>query len=173
MDTTKIIELLSYTLPAIVTGLVALFFFKQVSKNESNRRTFTLLKENQKTALPLRLQAYERMVLFLERISPNNLLVRVVPSSEDKPAYFKKLLANIEQEYEHNLAQQIYISSNCWKTIVTAKNNTLNLLKETMLEGEVSTANKMREAVLQKLLNEESPTQTAIEVVKHEVKKIM
>ena len=134
---------------------------------------FTLLKENQKTALPLRLQAYERMVLFLERISPNNLLVRVVPSSEDKPAYFKKLLANIEQEYEHNLAQQIYISSNCWKTIVTAKNNTLNLLKETMLEGEVGTANKMREAVLQKLLNEESPTQTAIELVKHEVKKIM
>ncbi|MBJ2174537.1 hypothetical protein JBL43_09830 [Aureibaculum sp. A20] len=173
MDTTKIIELLSYTLPAIVTGLVAIFFFKQVSKNESNRRTFTLLKENQKTALPLRLQAYERMVLFLERISPNNLLVRVVPSSEDKPAYFKKLLANIEQEYEHNLAQQIYISSNCWKTIVTAKNNTLNLLKETMLEGEVGTANKMREAVLQKLLNEESPTQTAIELVKHEVKKIM
>ena len=173
MDTTKIIELLSYTLPAIITGSVALFFFKQVSKNESNRRTFTLLKENQKTALPLRLQAYERMVLFLERISPNNLLVRVVPSSEDKPAYFKKLLANIEQEYEHNLAQQIYISSNCWKTIVTAKNNTLNLLKETMLEGEVGTANKMREAVLQKLLNEESPTQTAIELVKHEVKKIM
>ncbi len=173
MDTTKIIELFSYTLPAIVTGLVAIFFFKQISKNESNRRTYNLLKENQKTALPLRLQAYERMALFLERISPNNLLIRVVPSSENKPAYFKKLLANIEQEYEHNLAQQIYISSDCWKTIITAKNSTLNILKETMLDGEVRTANAMREAVLQKQLNEETPTQVAIEFVKMEVKKII
>ncbi|MDY7394164.1 hypothetical protein UMM65_02845 [Aureibaculum sp. 2210JD6-5] len=172
MDTTKIIELLSYTLPAIITGMVAVFFFKQISKNESNRRTYNLLKENQKTALPLRLQAYERMTLFLERISPSNLLVRVVPSSEDKPAYFKKLLANVEQEYEHNLAQQIYISSDCWKTIVTAKNSTLNVLKEAMLQGEVKTANAMREAVLQQQLNEETPTQVAIEYVKQEVKKI-
>ena len=172
MDTTKIIELLSYTLPAIVTGMIALFFFKQISKNEANRRTYNILKENQKLALPLRLQAYERMTLFLERISPNNLLVRVAPSSESKPAYFKKLLASIEQEYEHNLAQQIYISSNCWKTIVTAKNSTLNILKETMLEGEVKTANNMREAVLQKLINQETPTDVAIEFVKMEVKKI-
>lgn len=172
MDTTKIIELFSYTLPAVVTGLVAIFFFKQLSKNESNRRTYNLLKENQKTALPLRLQAYERMTLFLERISPNNLLVRVEPSGNDKPTYFKKLLTNVEQEYEHNLAQQIYISSNCWKTIVTAKNSTLNILKEAMLDGEVKTSNAMREVVLQKLLNEETPTEVALEFVKQEVKKI-
>ncbi|RPD96193.1 hypothetical protein EGM88_10520 [Aureibaculum marinum] len=172
MDTTKIIELLSYTLPAIITGLVALFFFKQVSKNESNRRTYHILKENQKTALPLRLQAYERMILFLERISPNSLLVRVEPTGDDKPAYFKKLLSNVEQEFEHNLAQQIYMSSDCWNAIVTAKNSTLNILKETMLEGEVKTANAMREAILQKLMDQEAPTKVAIDYLKMEVKKI-
>lgn len=172
MDGAKIIELLSYTIPAIVTGLVAIYFFKQLSANENNRRTYNLLKEKQKVALPLRLQAYERMTLFLERISPNNLLVRIKPADDNKPAYFKKLLASVEQEFEHNLAQQIYMSSDCWNAIVTAKNSTLNLLKDTMLDGEVKTSKDMRAAVIEKLMNEETPTQVAIEYLKQEVKKI-
>ena len=69
METTKIIELLSYTLPAIITGLVAFYFFNLHTKNEEGRRRYLLHKEAQKAALPLRLQAYERMTLFVERIS--------------------------------------------------------------------------------------------------------
>ena len=73
MDNIKIIELLSYTIPSIITGLVALYFFRLHTKNENNRRIYLLRKEKQSVALPLQLQAYERMALFLERISPNSL----------------------------------------------------------------------------------------------------
>ena len=172
MDTTKIIELLSYTMPAIVTGVIALYFFKLHTKNENNRRNFLLRKEKQNVALPLRLQAYERMTLFLERISPNNLLIRVPPTSSDKPAYLKKLIITVEKEFEHNLAQQIYMTSDCWNVIITAKNSTLNLVREAMTAGENKDANAMRQAILQKMTDQESPSNIALSFIKNEVHKI-
>lgn len=172
MNTTKIIELISYTLPAIVTGLVALYFFKLFVNNENKRRIYLLRKEKQSVALPQRLQAYERMTLFLERISPTNLLVRVSPTGDDKTVYFKKLLGTVEQEFEHNLAQQVYMTSDCWNTIVTAKNSTLNMLRDVMLQGEIKSANAMREHVLEKMTEEEPATKIALEYVKKEVRNI-
>jgi hypothetical protein len=77
MDTSKLIELLCYTLPAIITGIVAYYFFNLHTKNEEVRRRYLLNKDTQKDALPLRLQAFERMTLFLERINPGKLLIRI------------------------------------------------------------------------------------------------
>ena len=172
MDSTKIIELLSYTIPAIVTGVVALYFFKLHNKNENNRRNYLLRRDKQSVALPLRLQAYERMALFLERISPNSLLIRITPTGGDKVAYMKKLIITVEKEFEHNLAQQIYITSDCWNVITTAKNSTLNLIKEAMTAGENKDANAMRQSILEKLVSEESPSSIALAYIKTEVSKI-
>ena len=130
MDTTKIIELLSYTLPALITGAVAYYFFQMHTKNEEGRRRFVLQKELQKNALPLRLQAYERMVLFLERINPTKLLIRITPISENKNDYENYVIAQIEQEFEHNLTQQIYMSDDCWTIIMTAKNATIQMIRK-------------------------------------------
>ena len=78
METAKLIELLSYTLPAIITGFVAYYFFNLHTKNEEGRRRYLLNKDTQKDALPLRLQAFERMTLFLERINPGKLLISLL-----------------------------------------------------------------------------------------------
>ncbi len=172
MNTTKILELLSFTIPAIITGAVAFYFFKLHTKNENNRRNFLLRKEKQSIALPLRLQAYERMALFLERLSPASLLVRVAPTGNDKPAYFKKLLTAVEKEFEHNLTQQIYVTDQCWNVIKTAKNSTINIIRDTMLEGELKDARAMREAIIQKMVENEPPSNTALAYIKSEVHKI-
>ena len=172
MNTVKILELLSYTIPTIVTGAIAYYFFKLHTKNESNRRNFLLRKENQRDALPLRLQAYERMSLFLERISPPNLLVRVPPTGNDKPAYFKKLLTSVEKEFEHNLAQQIYVTDQCWHVIKNAKNTTINIIRDTMLEGELKDARAMREAIIQRMVEQEPPSNAALAFIKKEVHSI-
>jgi len=172
MNTTKFIELLSYTIPAIITGLVAYFFFKQHTKNEDNRRIFLLHKENQNAALPLRLQAYERMTLFLERIAPHNIIVRITPNSDDKVAYQKKLVATIEQEFDHNLSQQIYITDRCWNVIVTAKNTTISTIRTTMANTEVKDVDTMREAILKNSAEKESPSKVALAYIKNEVGKI-
>ena len=124
-------ELLFYCLPAVITGLIAYYFFNQFVRNENARRRFLLQREYSKDLVPIRLQAYERMVLFLERIDPSRLLLRVAPAEDRKEAYEALLIRHIEEEYDHNISQQIYISEECWSVIRTAKNATIQLIRKT------------------------------------------
>lgn len=172
METTKIIELLSYTIPALITGGVAYYFFSLHTKNEEGRRRYLIQKEAQKNALPLRLQAYERMALFLERINPTNLLLRVSPISSDKNDYQNFLVAHIDQEFEHNLTQQIYISDECWTIVMTAKNATIQMIRKHSLNPEVSNADKLREAIFNDLLDKQSPSNNALAYIKKEVSEL-
>jgi hypothetical protein len=169
MDSSKIIELLSYTLPSIVTGLVAFYFFDLHTKNEEGRRHYLLNKEAQKNALPLRLQAYERMTLYMERINPTKLLIRITPLSEDKNDYENLVIAQIEQEFEHNLTQQIYMSDECWTIIVTAKNATIQTIRKANRNDGVDSADKLREVILSDLLEKQSPSNAALAYIKNEV----
>ena len=171
MDLTKIIELLSYTLPAVVTGLVAVYFFKTYVANEDSRRNFLLRKENQKAALPLRLQAFERLVLFLERVSLSKLLVRIPPTGKDPLKYSHKLITIIEQEFEHNLAQQIYVSETAWKAVVTSKNLMIKIIRTTADKKEIENADQLRAFILENELKNDSPTTAAISFLKLEAQK--
>ena len=170
MEITKLIELLSYTLPAIITGVVAYYFFNLHTKNEEDRRRYLLNKDTQKDSLPLRLQAFERMTLFLERINPGKLLIRISPNSEDKNDYENLLISSIEQEFEHNLTQQIYMSDECWTVIVTAKNATIQMIRRTNMSDRVDSANKLREVIMNDLMDKQSPSAVALSYIKNEVK---
>ena len=172
MDLTKIIELLAYTLPAVVTGLVAAYFFKSHVANEDKRRYFLLRKESNKQALPIRLQAFERLVLFLERISLNKLLIRIKPTGKDPEKYGHKLIGIVEQEFEHNLAQQIYVSETAWKAVVTSKNLIVKIIRTTAVKKEIETAEQLREDILTNLGKNDGPTNAAISYLKIEVKKM-
>lgn len=173
MDTTKIIELLFYTLPALITGGVAYYFFQMHTKNEEGRRRFLLQKELQKNALPLRLQAYERMVLFLERINPTKLLIRITPISENKNDYENYVIAQIEQEFEHNLTQQIYMSDECWTIIMTAKNATIQMIRKAAMSERVDSADKLREVILSDLMEKSTPSSAALSYMKNELKEFL
>ena len=169
MDVDKIFEVFLYAVPALITGMIAYYFFKEHTKNEDGRRRFLLHKDLQINSLPLRLQAYERMVLFLERISPSKLLVRVNPTGSDENAYESLLVATIEQEFEHNLSQQIYISEECWNIIVAAKNATIQLIRKAGLLEKTGTADKLREVILTEMMEKRAPSDAAISFIKDEV----
>lgn len=169
MESLPIIELLSYTLPAVVTGLVAYYFFDLHTKNEEGRRRYLLNKEAQKNALPLRLQAFERMTLYMERINPTKLLIRIAPLSQDKNDYENLIIAQIEQEFEHNLTQQIYMSDECWTIIVTAKNATIQMIRKANMSDRVDNADKLREVLLNDLMEKQSPSNAALAYIKNEV----
>lgn len=173
MESIKWIELLSYTLPAIITGIVAYSFFHLNLKNDADKRKYLLLKELHKVALPMRLQAYERMVLYLERINPAKLLIRIAPLSDDKTAYENLLIQQIEQEFEHNLTQQIYITEDCWTVISTAKNTIIQNIRKAAMSDKVETSNKLREVILSDLLDKPSPSYVAISYLKAEVINLM
>jgi hypothetical protein len=172
MDLSKLLELLSYTLPAIITGMVAYYFFNLHTKNEEGRRRYLLMKDAQKNAMPLRLQAYERMTLFLERISLSNILIRVSPISTDKNDYSNFVIAQIEQEFEHNLAQQIYMTDECWTIITTAKNATIQMIRKAALSPTVNNADQIREALLNDLLEKQTPSNAALAYIKKEVSQM-
>jgi hypothetical protein len=169
MDTSKILELLFYTLPAVITGLVAFYFFENFVKNENNRRNFLLRQENQKQALPIRLQAFERLTLFLERINPAKLLIRIVPLSDEKLDYSNLLVQHIEQEFEHNLTQQIYLSNEAWTIILSAKNTTIQIIRQATLNKEITSSQKLREEILTELSNNQAPSVFAIDFLKNEI----
>lgn len=169
MDSTRIIELISYTLPTLIMGFVAYNFFELYTKNETAKRNYLLQKETKPDTLSLRLQAYERMTLFLERINPSQLLVRITPISENKNDYQNYVIAQIEQEFEHNLAQQIYVSDECWSTITTAKNATIQMILLATKSEEIIDANQLREVILTNLLEKQSPSNTALSFIKKEV----
>ena len=173
MESIKLIELILYTLPAIITGIVAYSFFNLHNKSEQERRNYLLHKELQKDALPLRLQAYERMVLYLERINPAKLLIRVAPFSDDKNAYETFLIQQIEQEFEHNLTQQIYLTEDCWTVITTAKNTIIQNIRKANMSEKVESSHKLREVILSDLLDNQSPSYMAISYLKTEVIQMM
>lgn len=166
----KIIEVLAYTLPSVVTGLIAYYFFNMHTKNEEGRRRFILKKETQKNALPLRLQAYERMSLFLERINPTKLLIRVQPDSPEKNDYEALLIASIETEFDHNLAQQIYMTDECWNIVRAAKNATIQLIRKASMQAD--SPEKIREIILSDMLDRQPPSNAALNFIKKEVSDI-
>ena len=173
MKTEKIIELLSFTIPSIITGLVAYYFFVTHTKNEERKIQLGIIKENQKHTLPLKLQAYERLTLFLERINPSKLLVRVTSVNNDKQAYSQSLIQTIEHEYEHNIAQQIYMSEECWSVIIAAKNATIHLIKKNTEKDSVSNAQELRETILKETFENAPPSLKALNFIKNEVSNFL
>ncbi|WP_026451960.1 hypothetical protein [Aequorivita capsosiphonis] len=171
-EATQILSYVAYLLPAIVVGLVAYYFFKGHTANEEGRRRYLIQKEAQKQVLPMRLQAYERIVLLLERIDPNKLLIRVKPFSDSMEDYENLLVKNIEQEYEHNLTQQLYVSPECWNLVNAAKNATIHVIRQSVMQEKDENVDKMREWLLKHFMEEITPSQKALTYVKKEVSEL-
>lgn len=167
----KFLDILKEIAPAIIVGALAYYFFQTFFANENNRRKYQLAKEFQKETLPLKLQAYERLALFLERINPAKLLIRVAPYNDNANDYESLLVNTIEQEFEHNLTQQIYVSDDCWTIINTAKNTTIQLIRKSNMNE--ANAQELRENVLSKMVDSQSPTHVALSYLKEEVSRVI
>lgn len=167
----KILESIAYILPAAVTGFVAYYMFNGFINSKNAEKQIELLAQRKKDSLPIKLQAYERMLLFCDRINPVKMLIRIPPISENTQDYLNLLIANITQEFEHNLVQQIYISEKSWTAIYAAKNAVLNNLKQ--IAETSNNANEFRENVLLNYSEQLPPTEIAIDFIKNEVKNLL
>ncbi|MBN4061780.1 MAG: hypothetical protein COA57_06325 [Flavobacteriales bacterium] len=129
MNTTEIIfDILKIAIPAGLVVLVAYLIVKKFFENEEKKRRYESRKGNQQYTLPVRLQAYERMILFLERVSPESMLMRMNKPGMSAKALQSELTKTIRQEYEHNMAQQIYISNGAWELVKNAKEEMIRLV---------------------------------------------
>lgn len=172
MDSTDILQIFLAIVPSIIVGLVAYYCFNSYMKNEEGRRRYALRKDTQIEAFPHRLQALERMTLFLERIDPGSLLVRVKPTNDNKYDYENILIRSIEKEFEHNLTQQIYVSTSCWNAIRATKNATISIIRKTNMSDKVDSPNKLREVILTDLLDKKAPSTTGLAYIKKEAREM-
>ena len=97
-----------------------MIFDKQLEQQHNELKS-KFENENLKVITPVRMQAYERMVLFLERIAPANLIIRHNEAGLTAFQFQTRLIQAVREEFEHNLSQQLYISKVAWEQIVQAK----------------------------------------------------
>ena len=122
----EFLEILKYVLPSLVVFAAAYFLIRSFLDHEIKQLKEEKKDDTRKAVIPLRFKAYERVVLFLERISPQNLVLRVNRAGISKEILQAELLMTVREEYEHNLAQQIYISDNAWDLVKSAKEEVLS-----------------------------------------------
>ena len=129
--------------------------------------------QNQQTITPIRLQAYERMVLFLERISITQLVSRVHKSGMSARLLQSELVKTIRNEYDHNLSQQVYITQQTWNSIKTAKEETIRAINIASTKVSDDAAGLDLVNVLFDLVTkvEKLPTDIALEQLKLEAKQ--
>jgi hypothetical protein len=153
----------------LLIGVIGFYFLKLQAKTKNSQQKIDLFADRKKEALPIKLQAYERMLLFCERINPIKMLVRVKPKSESVDEYLSLILQSIEQEFEHNLVQQLYISDACWNVIITSKTAIVNKLKQVAKTSK--SAQDFREKTMLAYQNSSSATDAPIAYLKAEIKK--
>ncbi len=167
-------EILNIALPALIVFLTAYLLLDKMLKNEEKRRMFELRKSNLSNVTPVRLRAYERLALFLERITPQNLVVNNAKANMTSMELHAKLLETIRQEYSHNISQQVYVSEDVWQSINIAKESLIQLINTCASKcGANQPASVLAELIIRvyNSSEESTPIDISLGTLKDEVRK--
>ncbi len=168
------LDLLKYTLAGTFVFFIAYFVLKGHFDTYYNLKALEYKTIVAKDMLPLKLQAYERMTLFVERINPSNLILRLHQAGMTAQEMQALVLAEVKAEYQHNISQQLYVSKDAWNIIKRVKDDTVGLVNHAMngLKAETS-AVEMSKIVFAKLEElEENPYDLALLVLKNDIQEL-
>ena len=176
--TTLVICIIVVATALLSVALTGLLFFLVVKKYFDNEQKVRMLemrieehKESLRVVSPIRLQAYERMALFLERISPNSLVLRCYHPGMDMQTLQSEMTSSIRSEWEHNLSQQVYMSSDVWQKIRQAKEEMINIVNSSASTLERDAApTELAGRVFATVTEKDLPTDAALECMKAEIK---
>jgi hypothetical protein len=168
------LEILKYTIPALVVFITVFSIVHSYFHDQEKKRQYKAMLKNKELITPVRLQAYERILLFLERISPDSLIMRISEPGMSCKQLHTELLSSIRAEFEHNISQQLYVSAEAWEFVKNARANTIKMIN---LAAEKIPSNapymQLSASILELSVQEEkTPTGLAIEYIKKEVQKL-
>ena len=178
MDITAVLlDILKYTIPAIIVLVSSYLIVNKFLVSEMQRKQMAIFKDTQDVTLRLKLQAYERLVLFIERITARQIIPRVYDSSMTVQDLQHTITFNINAEFEHNLSQQIYVSNNVWQTVKGVKEQELMMVNQLArtLNAEAP-AKELHVRILEVQQNMEEadlPTTVALNIINAEAAKVM
>jgi hypothetical protein len=168
------ISFLNIVIPA---GLVLFGMYLTVQKflrADFDKKLIEIKMRNTELILPTRLQAYERVCLLLERLSPANLIPRINDTSFNAAAFKQRLSAEIREEYNHNLSQQVYMSDQAWdstKNAINDLNAIINASAQT-IEPDAKGIELAKDILERFVTLEQDPIQTALGIVKSEIRQL-
>lgn len=168
-------DILKITIPALIVFLTAWVLLRNLIRNDQDKRKQELILQNNRTVTPIKLQAYERIILFLERISLESLLVRVSSSDMTSTQLHSALLSTIRSEFEHNLSQQIYMSHQAWEVVKNARSNMIKIINNEVEKLPAKSSGMvLSKQLLERVMElEKEPTRTAIDYIKNEIARII
>jgi hypothetical protein len=169
------LEILKYILPALIVFATVYFMMKRYLDTQYSTQVLKFKQEQARNTLPVKLQAYERMAMFCERISLDNLSYRLSSQNIDAKSMGNAMLIAIQQEFEHNMSQQVYISEKLWQIITMAKDQMQNIISTAVSDASVGNSPA---ALIQKALDLQkemggSPVDTAKRAIKKEIDFIL
>ncbi len=171
-----LLEILKYTLPALIVLIATSIIVSKFLVNGTRRKELAIFKEGMDTTLRLRLQAYERLSVYAERISPRSLISREYQTGMTVRELQAALTQSIRTEYEHNLSQQIYVSTQVWKTIEGVKEQEMAMINQIAgsLNPEAS-AKELHKRIMDFTLTNENPLpyEVALDVINNEAKVVL
>jgi hypothetical protein len=168
------LEILKYILPSVIVAATVFFILHFQYKQQKTKERVNVFLNNRKTILPIRLQAYERLILFLERISAEALIMRTQRSGLTVFELQSTLLKIIRQEFDHNLSQQLYVSNDAWKLVRNARENVVKIINSAAAELDPKRpAMHLSKAILEESRGSDDPTAKAIRFIKEEIQEIL
>ncbi len=177
MNTVQILlEIAKYTIPAIIVLLASYLIVKKFLVTETERKRLAIFQEGMDTTLRLRLQAYERLALFIERIHPRKLITRVYEPGMTVRDLQIALSQSIRQEFEHNLSQQIYVSTQVWKTVNSVQEQEMAMINNIAAQlPPENSAKELHQQIIGYVMSteDEIPVDIALEMINDEAKLVL
>jgi hypothetical protein len=167
----SLLQALLFIVPIIIVFVGIYMMMKKLIESFQKKWLLDYRKEAQKTVTPIKFQAYERIVLFLERISLDNLVMRVYKGGMTQNQLHQELLKAIRTEYEHNLSQQVYVSTPAWRMVQSVKEETIKIVNTAASALPENASGVEMSQLILKLISgmKQSPSRTAIDYLKKEI----
>ncbi|TXK37580.1 hypothetical protein FVR03_15180 [Pontibacter qinzhouensis] len=168
---------ITYIIPILLVIGVIVWFLVKLDEHLKNMRQIKMLGvrlSKDAITLPVRLHAYERVVLLLERITPANMLLRISSSGFTAAEYHQVLLSEIRNEFNHNMSQQVYMSDVAWQQVKQTREEVVNMVNRTYHElPEGARGTDLAKRILESILvSDVDPTAAAIQAVKQELREV-
>lgn len=165
------LDLIRYTIPALVVFLVVYLTLKKLLDEDYKRKKLELDTKRSVELTPMKLQAYERLTIFLERIRLDNLVMRLAEPQLTATEFKHRLVSTVNEEFNHNVSQQIYISDQAWVIVKAAREDIINRIERAYKDmSEFSKGTDLGKAVLSGVMeNKKDVVSSAILFLKKEI----
>ena len=171
---TVIVDILKFIIPSIIVFSATYIMMRQFLEEDYKKKLLELKEKNAGTITPIKLQAYERLTILLERIAPDNLVMMLSQPRQTATELRLQIIHQVSEEFNHNISQQIYVSSQAWELIKIIREHVLTIVDDSYHAlPENAKGTDLGKAILNELMNQKNhPTRGGIEFLKKEIELV-